>query len=136
MKNFNLKINGTDYNVNIKSHKDNIIDLDVNGSSYSVELEKKEDYTTPVIVKTHIVGSKPKEMTASGVKKLVSPLPGTIVSIKAKEGDTIKIGDSVLVLEAMKMENDIQSEFSGKIKKINISVGNSVLQGDVLIEIE
>lgn len=65
-----------------------------------------------------------------------APIPGTIVSIKCAEGDYVKKGDPLLVLESMKMENVIYSPASGKVKRIAVSEGASVKYGDLLVEIE
>lgn len=73
------------------------------------------------------VGSK------SGIK---SPLPGVILEIKVKEGDTVKRGQTLLVLEAMKMENDIKADRDGKVTAIKVSKGESILEGTDLIIIE
>ena len=74
-----------------------------------------------------VAGSK------SGIK---SPLPGVILEIKVKEGDTVKRGQTLLVLEAMKMENDIKADRDGKVTAIKVSQGESILEGTDLIIIE
>ncbi|MCK5372232.1 MAG: biotin/lipoyl-binding protein, partial [Cyclobacteriaceae bacterium] len=73
---------------------------------------------------------------ASGLNKVEAPLPGTIFKIIAKEGDDVKKGQTILILEAMKMENNILAEKDGVVNKILVSEGDSVLQGDILVEIE
>jgi biotin carboxyl carrier protein len=65
-----------------------------------------------------------------------APLPGTVVKINVKVGDDVNTGDTLLIMEAMKMENNIQCETGGKIKSIMITEGENVLQGDILLEIE
>lgn len=138
MKKFNLKINGSSYQVNIRETADNIIQLEVNGSSYEVELEKEVKTTkTPTLIRG---GTKPVHTveplaTKASTKKIISPLPGTIIRLEVKEGDQVKTGDPLVILEAMKMENTILAESSGTIKSITTKVGMSVLQGDVLLEI-
>ena len=64
-----------------------------------------------------------------------SPLPGTITSVNVKVGDVVKEGDTVVVLEAMKMQNNIESEFSGTVTSILVNQGDSVLEGAVLLTI-
>ncbi|MCU0356769.1 MAG: biotin/lipoyl-binding protein [Cyclobacteriaceae bacterium] len=138
MKSYKLKINGNPYDVQIKEAKDNIISVEVNGSSYHIELEKEVKATkTPVLVRS---GTRPTQVevpitTKAVPKKIVSPLPGTIIKIRVNVGDTVKTGDPLIILEAMKMENTILAESSGKVIAINTREGSSVLQGDVLIEI-
>lgn len=143
MKEYKYKINGNLYKVTIGSVENNIAHVEVNGNLYNVEMEKKEvkpivkkiirpEPTTPAAPPTQVV--KPATPTSkSGVK---SPLPGVILEIKVKEGDTVKKGQTVIILEAMKMENNIIADKDGKITAINVSAGNSVLEGTDLIIIE
>lgn len=69
----------------------------------------------------------------SGIK---SPLPGVILNIKVNVGDTVKKGDTIIILEAMKMENSIKADRDGKVTEINVKQGESVLEGTVLVTIE
>jgi glutaconyl-CoA/methylmalonyl-CoA decarboxylase subunit gamma len=138
MKNYKLKINGNPYDVQIKEARDNQITVEVNGSAYHIELEQEVKATkTPVLVRS---GTRPTQVdvpitTTAVPKKIVSPLPGIIIKIRVKVGDVVKTGEPLLILEAMKMENTILAEFSGKVISITAKEGSSVLQGDVLIEI-
>ena len=72
--------------------------------------------------------------TASG-KPVVAPLPGTINEIKVKVGDKVNAGDTVVILEAMKMQNNIEAETSGTITSINVNKGDAVMEGDTLVTI-
>ncbi|CAH8292100.1 biotin-dependent enzyme [Mariniflexile fucanivorans] len=139
MKNFSFKINENSYGVKIVSHEDNTIELEVNGTSYSVKMkEEVKKIKTPTLVR------KPSSATvepikinpSSSIAKIIAPIPGIILSINVKIGDTIKVGDVLLVLEAMKMENSIASEKSGTVTAINVKVGQQVLQSEVMIELE
>ncbi len=139
MKTYNFTIQGNNYTVQIKSFEDNIADIEVNGTPYSVELEKTlSTPKTPRLVRAERPQVKePDEIKAgSGLSKITAPLPGTILKINVKPGDVVKKGDTVLIMEAMKMENNIQAEKEGTVKTIVINPGDSVLQGDLLIEIE
>ncbi len=143
MKKFKFKIRGNDYNVEILSLEDNIAEIEVNGSTYQVEIEKTVKTTkTPKLVRPKIIPtggsdraktSKPTE--TKGVGYIKAPLPGTILEIKVKTGDTVKVGDTLLIMEAMKMENEIKSDKTGKINSLKFNVGDSVLEGEVLVEI-
>ncbi len=138
MKNFKFRINSNNYKVNIKSHEGNIIDLEVNGTSYSVQMDEEIKKTkTPTLVRA--ASQRPAEPLkvnpSSSTSKIVAPIPGVIMSIDVKVGDILKIGDRMLVLEAMKMENNIVCEKAGTITAIKISVGQQVLQNEVMIEI-
>lgn len=112
----------------------------VNGKAYEVEVEEvqeiQESYQAkPVIEKAPVEIEKPKAPIVEniGSKKVASPMPGTILKILVKVGDLIKAGDSILVLEAMKMENDISASEDCIISSINVSQGQSVDTGDVLV---
>jgi biotin carboxyl carrier protein len=138
MKNFKFRINSNNYNVRVLSQEDNIIDLEVNGTSYSVKLSEEVKVTkTPTLVRA--ASKRPAEplkvSPSSSNSKIVAPIPGTVLSIDVKVGDTIKLGDRLLVLEAMKMENNIASEKSGTVTAVNVKVGQQVLQNEVMIEI-
>ena len=139
MKNFTFKINENNYGVKIVSHEDNTIELEVNGTSYSVKMkEEVKTLKTPTLVRKPASGTlEPIKINPVPSKtKILAPIPGVILSINVKVGDIIKVNDVLLVLEAMKMENSITSEKSGKVSAINITVGQQVLQSEVMIELE
>lgn len=138
MKTYKFKINENGYTVNIKSHEDNIINLEVNGTTYDVVMKQEIKKTkTPTLVRA--ASKRPSEPLKvnpkSSTTKIVAPIPGVVMSIDVKVGDAIKVGDRMLVLEAMKMENNIVCEKPGTITAINITVGQQVLQDEVMIEI-
>ena len=138
MKNFKFTIKGRIYDVDILEIENNIAKIEVNGTVYEVEVHKEVKETkTPTIVRHNIPFSKePKSLTASKITKIIAPLPGNIMQIFVKEGDNVEKEAKLLMMEAMKMENTILAEKKGIIKRINVSSGDSVLQGDTLIEIE
>ncbi len=88
---------------------------------------------TDAISPTPLAGCSTKP--SSKVQNIVAPLPGVIVSIKVNVGDQIRAGQTVAILEAMKMENELQAECDGKVQSINVSNGESVLEGMVIITI-
>jgi len=143
MKKFKFKIRGNDYNVEIQNFEDDIAEIEVNGTTYLVEVEKAVKETkTPKLVRSAVAPnggsdpvktSKPTEKKGAGAIK--APLPGTILEIKVKVGDSVKVGDTLLIMEAMKMENEIKSNKNGKVNAIQINIGDSVLEADVLVEI-
>jgi biotin carboxyl carrier protein len=139
MKNFKFKIHENNYNVNIKSHEGNVIDLEVNGTSYSVKMKQDIQITkTPTLVRA--ASKRPAEPLKVNPKssktRIVAPIPGVILSINVKVGDEIKVGDRLLVLEAMKMENNIVAEKAGIVTALKIAVGQQVLQDELMIELE
>lgn len=145
MKKFKLSVNGLSYEVDILNVDENQAEVEVNGTKYQVEIEKKQQVSkTPRLVRsvvspsTDIVKSVQKTASpaeAKGVGTIKSPLPGTVISIAVRVGDTVNVGDRLLILEAMKMENNINSDKEGKIVAIRVNPRDSVLEGDVLIEI-
>lgn len=72
----------------------------------------------------------------AGEEKVTAPIAGTILSVKVKAGDKVKLGDALLVLEAMKMENNIPSPRDGVVKEVHVSEGKTVKFGDLLLVIE
>jgi biotin carboxyl carrier protein len=139
MKNYKFKINGNDYSVEIKSMEDNIAEVEVNGTPFQVELSKEvKTPKTPKLVRSAVSATTEKKPLSApaGLSKIEAPLPGSIFKITSKEGDQVKKGDVLLIMEAMKMENNILAESDGMIKSIKVKEGDSVLQGDVLVEIE
>ena len=146
MKEYKYKINGNLYNVVIGDIEDNIAHVEVNGTHYTVEMEKKPKAAAPAPKPVARPAAKPAAAVApaaapaakpaaakSGVK---SPLPGVILDIKVKEGDEVKKGQTIIILEAMKMENSINADKDGKVTAINVSKGESVLEGTDLVIIE
>ena len=141
MKNYKYTIRGHVYEVEILDIEENIAEIEVNGTHYKVELHKDLKKTkTPKLVRAKVPKptTKEKKITKDiGAKayKVVAPLPGTILKIFVKEGDTVNTGDKLLIMEAMKMENDVLAEKSGTVKSVKISANDTVLQNDLLIEI-
>ena len=143
MKEYKYKINGNVYKVAIGDIEDNIAHVEVNGTSYKVEMEKApKEAVKPVVrpvAKPTAAPAAPvaRPATAStGKSGVKSPLPGVILDIKVNVGDSVKKGQLVVFLEAMKMENSINADRDGKITAINVSKGDSVLEGTDLVIIE
>lgn len=145
MKEYKYKINGNTYKVAVGDIEDNIAQVEVNGTPYKVELEKTQ---TPVkVVSAPRPAAAPRTdsgekvitkpvSTSTGGYSVKAPLPGVVLSISAKVGDVVKASDTVLVLEAMKMENAIHAGRDGKVASINVNAGDSVLEGAPLITLE
>lgn len=145
MKKFKFTIQGSQYEVNVLSVEDNTAEVELNGQVYKVELEKPVQQTkTPRLVRSAVspsTESSPSTAKTSspaspkGVGHVKSPLPGVILHIHVKEGETVKIGDRLMTLEAMKMENNINADKEGVIRSIKVKPGDAVLEGDLLLEI-
>lgn len=139
MKEYKFKIKGKDYNVNIIEEKDSSVILNVNGQEFEVEFDAPKEKTTPIIrkPKQEVLKNEPVQPKSSGnIKSVRSPLPGNILDIKVKEGDKVTKGTTVLIMEAMKMENNIVCEYDGVITAIKVKPGQAVMQNDILIEVE
>jgi biotin carboxyl carrier protein len=142
MKKFKFTIRGNEYDVEIKDIEGSIAKIDVNGTSYEVEIhqEKAKTTKTPTLIRPSIPvdrkDSKIKKTVSSRAYSLKAPLPGSIFKILKQVGDEVKKGETIMVMEAMKMENNIQSEKEGTIVSLKVKEGDSVLQNDVLAEIE
>jgi glutaconyl-CoA/methylmalonyl-CoA decarboxylase subunit gamma len=145
MKRFKFTINGNRYETEILHIEDNIAEIEVNGTKYYVEVNRDIIPTkTPKLVRTTAVPSTDihpsvaKTSSPAGHKgtgAVKSPLPGVILEMFVKEGDVVKVGQRLLVLEAMKMENNIDADKAGTITSILKHKGDSVMEGDVLIMI-
>lgn len=143
MKQYKYKINGNLYNVTVNDIEENIARVEVNGTPYTVEMDKPvkaapKPVTRPAsapITSTGapVVARPAATSTKSGIK---SPLPGVILDIKVKEGDTVKKGQLIAILEAMKMENNINADKDGVVSAVKVNKGDSVLEGTDLIIIE
>lgn len=146
MKEYKFKINGNDYNVVINSTNGNLADVTVNGVSYQVEMENAMPAAAPVQAApaaapvaapqaAPVQAAAPAAKPAGEGKPVTSPLPGVIIEVSVKEGETVAAGQKVAVLEAMKMENEIQADRAGVVTKINVSKGDSVLEGAAIVTI-
>lgn len=131
MKKFNIRVNGKAYEVEVEEV----------GSSSSAPSQRP--VSKPAPPKQTAPKAQPRKPAApapkavpSGAETINAPMPGTVVDIKVSEGDTVSEGDVLLLLEAMKMENEIMAPRAGKVTAINTSKGASVSAGEVLISIE
>lgn len=151
MKTYSFKINGKDYKVAIGEANGKMLSVNVNGADYEVELDQAPsaaaqaqagDTSASALLRNPVRANTPAEVSpaaakpAAGAGKTVkSPLPGIIISIDVKEGQAVKRGQKVAVIEAMKMENDILAESDGTVTAIHASKGDSVLEGADIVTI-
>lgn len=142
MKEYKFKINGKDYTVAINSIEGNIADVTVNGAAYKVEMENAPAVAAapaPIsaapAVQAAPAAAAPAPAPAGAAKVVEAPLPGVIIEVSVKEGQAVKAGQKVAVLEAMKMENEIQAECDGTVTAIHVAKGDQVVEGSKLISI-
>ena len=150
MNKYQYKVQGVDYDVEIEEVEGNLAKVSVNGIPFEVEL-KRPINPVHAIKKPKVAAPKPAApapapavaapkpaapAAAPGSGNPVkAPLPGTISSISVKVGDQVNVGDTVLVLEAMKMQNNIEAEYAGTVTSIVVNPGDSVMEGAVLLTI-
>jgi len=142
MKTYNFKINGHDYKVDINSVEGSKAKVCVNGKAYEVEMENEMPAAAPhpqqaALSQIEVPKAEQVQSPApqQGAKAVISPLPGVILEICVAKGDKVKAGQKVAVLEAMKMENDIEAEFDGTVTAVLANKGDSVLEGAKIIEL-
>ena len=149
MNKYQYKVQGVDYDVEIVEVEGNIAKVNVNGVNFEVELKepiKASQVTKPVkpvaaapkpatpAAVPAAAPAQPKQAAGAGTK-VAAPLPGTITQVNVKVGDTVKNGDTVVVLEAMKMQNNIEAECDGTVTSVVVNQGDTVMEGDTLITI-
>ena len=140
MKEFKYTINGNKYEVAVGNVNNNIVELTVNGEQYTVELEKKEEVKEPV----KVIPPKPAAATAAKTvtsqsevngEPVRSPLPGVIKDVLVNVGDKVEEGQTVVVLEAMKMANNLDAEKGGTVTAVLVATGDSVMENTPLVVI-
>ncbi len=158
MAKYQYTVKGVDYEVEIQDIEGNIANVTVNGIPFEVEMkqpvkagkqkvklseERRAEESEERRVKSEesnsssaSAASTSSAPTAAAGKPVVAPLPGTINEIKVKVGDKVNAGDTVVILEAMKMQNNIEAETSGTITSINVNKGDAVMEGDTLVTIK
>ena len=142
MKEYKLKINGNDYAVTVNEVDGSVAEVEVNGTPFKVEFDKPVKKAAAPVAKpaakaaapAPAAGPAPKPAAAGGAGTAVtSPLPGVILDVCVREGDAVKRGQTVMVLEAMKMENAIEATADGTVTAIKVGKGDSVLEGAPLV---
>jgi biotin carboxyl carrier protein len=149
MNKYQYKVQGVDYEVEIEEVEGNIAKVNVNGIPFEVELQKPINAAKhPTITRPKVEAPKPVAPTpppaaapaqpaapAGAGSPVKAPLPGTITELKVQVGQQVNVGDVVLVLEAMKMQNNIEAEYAGTVTSITVKQGETVMEGAVLMTI-
>lgn len=142
MKEYKFKIGGKEYNVTVSPKEGKLFDVTVNGATYEVEAESAPApapvvQSAPAAVQAAPATAAPAaKPAASGAgEKVASPLPGVIIEVSVKEGQAVKAGQKVAVLEAMKMENEIPAPKDGTVTEIHVHKGDSLQEGDPVVTI-
>lgn len=138
MKEFKFTIDGHKFSTTVNELGGDLAEVTVNGTTFKVQIEKSEPTAArPTVHQVVSASQQPAAAPAAGgaVQVVKSPLPGSIVKVNVKVGDTVKVGDELLTMESMKMENSVKSEFAGVVKAVYAEPGKNVMQEDKLIEI-
>ena len=143
MKDFKFKIDGKDFTTSVDEQGNGQLTVTVNGKAYQVELPEHVVAARPTIHPMTAQAAAPAANTpapapaAAGASAAVtSPLPGTITKVNVAAGQKVKKGEVLLVMEAMKMANDVVAEADGTVQQVCVKEGQSVNQGDVLIQLQ
>lgn len=158
MAEYRYRINGHTYNIEIGAENGGTIEVSVNGKVYTVERQEISTTadmapksisdqnsasllkdtalpaSTPNVQATPVQGTAPSALDTN-TAAVTAPLPGTIISIKVKPGDKVTANQTVAVLEAMKMENEIEAGYAGTVSEVKVAERDTVLEGAVLITI-
>ena len=158
MAEYRYRINGHTYNIEIGAENGGTIEVSVNGKVYTVERQEisttadmapksipvqetaallkdtARPAATPNAQATPVQATAPSALDAN-TAAVTAPLPGTIISIKVKPGDKVTANQTVAVLEAMKMENEIEAGYAGTVSEVKVAERDTVLEGAVLITI-
>lgn len=150
MRKYELKIAGNEYEAEVKSLTADEAVVAINGEEFRVELKsfglsgqpqvvQPQAAPTPVprpaAASVSSAPAAPLTQAAGGGETVNSPLPGLILEVNVSENQLVKAGQTLMVMEAMKMENQVQAPHDGKVTRIRVKKGDSVAEGDPLIEI-
>ena len=141
-KTFKITVNARTYDIEVGSLSENPVKVLVDGELFLVEVEKTTE-TVPVAPPsapaTASVAEPPKATkapVATDARVITAPMPGVVLAVKVKDGDSVKSGEEVCTLESMKMELNIMAARDGVVSKVCVTVGQSVVHGTVLMELE
>ena len=140
MKEYKFKIGGKEYNVTVNPKEGKLFDVTVNGATYEVESENAPvaapaPQPAAAPAQAAPAAAAPAAKPAGAGEKVASPLPGVIIEISVKEGQPVKAGQKVAILEAMKMENEIPAPKDGTITDIHVHKGDTLQEGDPVVTI-
>jgi biotin carboxyl carrier protein len=139
-------VNGRELPVDVSSGEDGVLSLLLQGKSYEIKQETAGTETRVVVGQERfsVAVRDPRSYrarrhvddAAQGIKKITAPMPGKVVRLLAGEGTAVQAGQSVIVIEAMKMQNELKSPKAGKVVRVSVAVGDAVGSGDVLAVVE
>ena len=141
MQKLKFNINGKHYEATVAETSHNVAEVELNGKKYTVEVERAESVAVP-----HIAAPKPAAAApvaapaaapkaAAGANSVTAPLPGSVTVVNVKAGDAVKAGQTLIIIEAMKMENEVLAPADGTVTAVHVSGGQAVQQRDALLDL-
>ena len=141
MQKLKFNINGKHYEATVAETSHNVAEVELNGKKYTVEVERAESVAVP-----HIAAPKPAAAApvaapaaapkaAAGANSVTAPLPGSVTVVNVKAGDAVKAGQTLIIIEALKMENEVLAPADGTVTAVHVSGGQAVQQGDALLDL-
>jgi len=148
MREYILNISGREYKAEVKEMTADHARIVVNDTEYTVDLVElgRKKISTPEFTRPMAQQSQPAAVTTAPMKPraghsvngeegITAPLPGLILEVSVSEGDTVQAGQNLILMEAMKMENQVMAPYNGSVKKVYVKKDDNVMEGDVLVEI-
>ncbi len=142
MQKLKFNINGKHYEATVAETSHNVAEVELNGKKYTVEVERAESVAVPhIAAPKHAATAAPAAApaaapkAAAGANSVTAPLPGSVTVVNVKAGDTVKAGQTLIIIEAMKMENEVLAPADGTVTAVHVSGGQAVQQGDALLDL-
>jgi glutaconyl-CoA/methylmalonyl-CoA decarboxylase subunit gamma len=136
MRNYSVTLDGTEHQVSVLKKQGTELSFVTGGKTYTVDVAPLRSAAAAMLTSAISAPTKPTAPSSSNPKEVRAPMPGVVVSIGKNVGDSVNAGDTLLVMEAMKMENNIAAAAAGTIKTIHVAVGNELDSGQLLVEFE
>ncbi len=142
MQKLKFNINGKHYEATVAETSHNVAEVELNGKKYTVEVERAESVAVPhIAAPKHAAAAAPvaapaaAPKAAAGANSVTAPLPGSVTVVNVKAGDAVKAGQTLIIIEAMKMENEVLAPADGTVTAVHVSGGQAVQQGDALLDL-
>ena len=150
MKKYNISVKDKNFEIEVGEIKQGVARVIVNGTEFEVRIDNRPDLSGSLPISRFICSQEPSgtetlasavpvaapESNSLGKNVIKAPIPGIIIDVRVKAGDTVKAGQTVIVMDAMKMENAITSPVSGRVSDIRVQKGSQVMTGAVLLVID
>jgi len=127
---YKIKIGDEKFEVEVGEVKEGLAGVTVNGEAYTVEVENYNSVFAPAAISLSTAATS---LQASGSSSIVAPIPGIILDVPVQVGEKVETGQTVVIIEAMKMENNLVSSTDGIVKEIRVQKGAHVKTGDLIL---